>query len=189
VIQNYHLFHISYYNCNNTFISVVLLAIYIIWTSLELILRYQSSPALFGPLYRAHSIAGFWSETWHKVFTSPVISLGYSPTRRFLVLIGVPALVAKSVGIMVAFTMMGAFHVFAMQPLLPGVSLARIGLFFVINGIATVCEVAIWGHRKSWLRVGIAWLFETALATWAMETVYIPRGLTQIPWRNICGPL
>ena len=38
----------------------VLLAIYIIWTSLQLVLRYKSSPALFGPLYLADSLTGFW---------------------------------------------------------------------------------------------------------------------------------
>ena len=38
----------------------VLLAIYIIWTSIQLIVRYKSSPALFGPLYLANSLTGFW---------------------------------------------------------------------------------------------------------------------------------
>lgn len=38
----------------------VMLAIYIIWTSLQLLLRYKSSPALFGPLYRIDSFTGFW---------------------------------------------------------------------------------------------------------------------------------
>jgi hypothetical protein len=38
----------------------VVLAIYIIWTWLQLILRYKSSPALFGPLYLAESLTGFW---------------------------------------------------------------------------------------------------------------------------------
>lgn len=38
----------------------VQLAIYIIWTSMQLVLRYKSSPALFGPLYRADSLTGFW---------------------------------------------------------------------------------------------------------------------------------
>jgi uncharacterized membrane protein len=38
----------------------VQLAIYIIWTSIQLILRYKSSPALFGPLYLADSLTGFW---------------------------------------------------------------------------------------------------------------------------------
>lgn len=38
----------------------VLLAIYIIWTSMQLLLRYKSSPALFGPLYLADSLSGFW---------------------------------------------------------------------------------------------------------------------------------
>ena len=38
----------------------VLLAIYIMWTSLQLTFRYKSSPALFGPLYLADSLTGFW---------------------------------------------------------------------------------------------------------------------------------
>jgi len=38
----------------------VLLAIYIIWTSMQLLVRYKSSPALFGPLYLADSLTGFW---------------------------------------------------------------------------------------------------------------------------------
>lgn len=35
-------------------------SIYIIWTIMQLTLRYKSSPALFGPLYRADSLTGFW---------------------------------------------------------------------------------------------------------------------------------
>jgi hypothetical protein len=38
----------------------VLLAIYIIWTSIQLIVRYKTSPALFGPLYLIDSLTGFW---------------------------------------------------------------------------------------------------------------------------------
>lgn len=38
----------------------VLLAIYIIWTSTQLMVRYKNSPALFGPLYLADSLTGFW---------------------------------------------------------------------------------------------------------------------------------
>lgn len=38
----------------------VQLAIYIIWTSIQLVVRYKSSPALFGPLYLADSLSGFW---------------------------------------------------------------------------------------------------------------------------------
>lgn len=38
----------------------VWLAIYIIWTSMQLLLRYKSSPALFGPLYLTDSLTGFW---------------------------------------------------------------------------------------------------------------------------------
>ena len=43
----------------------VLLAIYIIWTTMQLAVRYKNSPPLFGPIYRASSLASFWSETWH----------------------------------------------------------------------------------------------------------------------------
>lgn len=38
----------------------VLLSIYIIWTCMQMMLRYKSSPALFGPLYLADSLTGFW---------------------------------------------------------------------------------------------------------------------------------
>ncbi len=38
----------------------VMVAIYIIWTGLQLVLRYKSSPALFGPLYLIESLSGFW---------------------------------------------------------------------------------------------------------------------------------
>jgi len=38
----------------------VQLAIYILWTSMQLLVRYKSSPALFGPLYKADSLTGFW---------------------------------------------------------------------------------------------------------------------------------
>jgi len=41
----------------------VLLAIYIIWTGMQRVLRYKSSPALFGPLYLADSLTGFWYAT------------------------------------------------------------------------------------------------------------------------------
>ena len=38
----------------------VMLAIFIIWTSMQLLVRYKSSPALFGPLYLVDSLTGFW---------------------------------------------------------------------------------------------------------------------------------
>jgi hypothetical protein len=38
----------------------VMLAIYIVWTSLQLCLRYPSSPPLFGPLYAAEDLGSFW---------------------------------------------------------------------------------------------------------------------------------
>jgi hypothetical protein len=38
----------------------VQLSIYILWTSIQQLVRYKSSPALFGPLYLADSLTGFW---------------------------------------------------------------------------------------------------------------------------------
>lgn len=38
----------------------VQLAICIIWTTLQLLLRYKASPPLFGPLYLAESLSGYW---------------------------------------------------------------------------------------------------------------------------------
>ncbi|RFU26324.1 hypothetical protein B7463_g10017, partial [Scytalidium lignicola] len=84
----------------------VQLAIYILWTTLQLILRYKSSPALFGPLYRADSLTGFWSETWHNAFASPCTSLAYAPLRKTLPKYGVPVQVARSLGVLGAFVLM-----------------------------------------------------------------------------------
>jgi hypothetical protein len=164
----------------------VLLAIYIIWTSMQQILRYKTSPALFGPLYRADSLTGFWSESWHNVFAAPCTSLAYNPIRSTLPKLGVPVPVARSVAVMGAFGLMAIFHIYALSPILPRDSLVRIGLFFFINGIATCTEAAIWGRKRHWLKAVLAWSFEIVLATWTAEAARIPNGLSRIPWRSMC---
>ncbi|KAI9677875.1 MAG: hypothetical protein M1829_002372 [Trizodia sp. TS-e1964] len=166
----------------------VLLAIYILWTSIQQLLRYPNSPALFGPLYRAESLTLFWSETWHNVFSSPCTSLAYYPIRKTLSRLGAPAPVARSAGVIGAFALMGVFHMYALHPILPWASLVRIGLFFLLNGIAAVCEAAVWGHKKSWLKTALAWTFETLLATWTAQAAHIPNGLSHIPWGEMCTP-
>ncbi|KAI9848955.1 MAG: hypothetical protein M1837_005844 [Sclerophora amabilis] len=164
----------------------VLLAIYIIWTVMQLTVRYKGSPSLFGPLYLADSLTGFWSETWHNVFASPCQSLAYRPARN-LSRYGVPAVIARSLGVMGAFGLMAIFHIYALQPILPRSSLRRIGLFFLYNGIATVGEAAVWGRKKHWTKTLIAWTFETCLAAWTVQAAYIPRGLDNVPWKDFCG--
>ncbi len=164
-----------------------LLAIYIIWSSMQLLLRYKSSPALFGPLYLADSLAGFWSETWHNAFASPCESLFYRPARKHLPKYGVPVLLARSIGILGAFGFMAAFHIYTLQPILPRNSLYRIGCFFLLNGVGTVSEGALWGRRKHWAKTQFAWMFELALATWTVKALQMPQGLHQIPWTNMCG--
>jgi hypothetical protein len=164
----------------------VLLAIYIIWTSLQLILRYKSSPALFGPLYLADSLSGFWSETWHNAFASPCTSLAYGPLRYSLPKLGVPIPIARSCGVLGAFSLMAVFHVYCLSPLLDSEGLKRIGAFFCLNGIATVFEGMIWGHKRHWVRATLAWFFEVSIATWTAQAASIPNGITKIPWADMC---
>ncbi|KAL3423737.1 hypothetical protein PVAG01_05484 [Phlyctema vagabunda] len=166
----------------------VLLAIYIIWTSMQLLLRYKSSPALFGPLYKIDSLTGFWSESWHNVFASPCTSLAYSPLRYGLPQLGVPIPVARSLGVLGAFTLMAIFHVYALAPILTEQALLRIGLFFFFNGIATVSEAMVWGHKRHWLKTIMAWVFEVAVSSWAVDGMDFPNGLSKIRWRQMCEP-
>lgn len=166
----------------------VVLAIYILWQIMHLVFRNKSSPALFGPLYLADSLTGFWSETWHNVFASPCQSIAYNPVRFTLPKYGVPVLIARSLGVVAAFGLMAVFHMYALAPILPRSSLIRIGLFFLLNGIGTVVEAMIWGKKKHWVRAVLAWTFEAALGTWTAESAHIPNGLSKIPWRDMCGP-
>ncbi|CAG8956104.1 hypothetical protein HYFRA_00011889 [Hymenoscyphus fraxineus] len=164
----------------------VLLAIYIIWTCMQMALRYKSSPALFGPLYLADSLTGFWSETWHNAFASPCTSLIYAPIRHGLPKLGFPIVLARSLGVIGAFGLMALFHVFAFSPILSNEALKRIAIFFLLNGVATVAEAMVWGRRKHWMKAGLAWGFETALASWTASGVDIPNGLGKIDWVGAC---
>ncbi|KAI9734106.1 MAG: hypothetical protein M1818_007044 [Claussenomyces sp. TS43310] len=164
----------------------VLLAIYIIWTTMQLILRYKTSPALFAPIYSADSLTGFWSETWHNGFASPCTSLAYQPLRSTLPRFGVPIPIARSFGVVGAFTLMATFHTYALAPIMSKTGLQRIGAFFIVNGIATVAEAMIWGRKKHWLKTLMAWAFEITLASWTAETARIPNGLSKINWREMC---
>ena len=171
----------------STIIAIeVLLAIYLIWTSIQMLLRYRTSPSLFGPLYLADSLGGFWSETWHNAFASPCESLAYRPIRYGLAALGVPTVLARSAGILGAFTLMAVFHMYTLQPVLPAGNIWRIGAFFVLNGVATMVEGAIWGRKRHWVKAVLAWGFELGLATWTVQTAHIPKGLGQIPWLDMC---
>ena len=166
----------------------ILLATCILGTSMRLPFRDKTSPALFGPLYLADSLLGFWSEIWHNAFASPCQSLAYEPIRYTLPRYGVPIIVARSLGVLATFGLMAVFHVYALAPILPPSSLLRIGLFFFFNGIGTVVEVMVWGKRRHWVKTGLAWGFETTLASWTAQGAHISNGLNRIPWRNMCGP-
>lgn len=126
------------------------------------------------------------SETWHNAFASPCTSLAYAPLRYGLPKYGIPVVVARSLGVLGAFGLMAIFHIYALYPILNREALMRIGVFFMLNGVATVSEAAIWGHKRHWLKAAMAWLCETILASWAASGLNIPNGLSRIPWRELC---
>lgn len=164
----------------------VLLAIYVIWESLQLLVRYRTSPPLFGPIYKASSLGSFWSETWHSAFASPCRSLAYEPVRQILPRYGIPVSFARGIGILASFALMGCFHVFGLAPLLPLDALLRILAFFLLNGVGAVIESALWGKRSHWGKTLLAWTFELAIASWTVEGLSVPRGLRELRWGSIC---
>ncbi|EAS36973.3 uncharacterized protein CIMG_02327 [Coccidioides immitis RS] len=174
---------------NPTILAVqILLAIYILWESMQLVLRYRTSPPLFGPVYTATSLSSFWSETWHSAFASPCHSLAYGPLRRILPLrYGMPVAFARGIGIIASFILMGFFHVYALAPLLPVDALLRISAFFLLNGVGTVMEEALWGRQSHWGKTILAWVFELAIASWTVEGLSVPRGLRNVSWKNVCN--
>lgn len=94
---------------------------------------------------------------------------------------------ARSLGVIGAFGLMAVFHVYALSPILTNQALQRIGLFFFLNGIATVSEAMVWGHKKHWMKAILAWGFETALASWTASGINIPNGLSTINWGAACS--
>ena len=95
--------------------------------------------------------------------------------------------VARSLGVLGAFALMTIFHCYALYPILSREGLVRIGVFFMLNGVATVSEAAVWGYKKHWVKAALAWICETMLATWAASGLNIPNGLSRIPWSELCN--
>lgn len=171
----------------------VLLTIWIIWTCIQLTLRYPTSPPLFGPIYLADSLASFWTETWHNAFASPCYSLAYTPT--FFLLTHLPLLhrnfarkFARSVAVVASFGLMSVFHMYAIAPLLTDEGIRRMGLFFVVNGVLTVAEAIVWDKKKHWLRTIMAWIAELTIASWTVKAFELPDGIWRADWKGLCRP-
>lgn len=158
----------------------ILLSIHVGFSSIHLLVRYKSSPPLFAPLFSADSLAGFWSEVWHNSFTSPCISLANNPLRNSLRKLGSPDGISRSVGILGAFSLMAVFHMYCFYPVLDQRAVNRIGLFFFLNGIATIAESAIWGKKRHWAKAALAWTFQIILATWVASSLNLPSNTLKI---------
>ncbi|ORY09427.1 hypothetical protein BCR34DRAFT_487338 [Clohesyomyces aquaticus] len=164
----------------------ILFAIYLIWTAIQLTVRYRNSPPLFGPIYLIDGLATFWTETWHNAFAAPCLSLAYTPVLRLLTALGCPRPLARSAAVVASFCLMAAFHVYALAPLLSDEGRRRIAVFFVANGIATVTETAVWGKKRHWARALLGWGFELALASWTVQAVEVAEGVLGNDWRGLC---
>lgn len=81
---------------------------------------------------------------------------------------------------------MGVFHAYALAPLLPVDALARVCAFFLLNGIGTVIEDAVWGRHMHWGKTLLAWVFELGIASWTVEGLSVPKGLRNVAWSSIC---
>jgi hypothetical protein len=82
---------------------------------------------------------------------------------------------------------MAIFHAYALAPILSKPEIIRICAFFLINGVATVAEAALWGEKRHWAKAVLAWIFETAISSWTAAGMNIPNGLSKIPWRDVCN--
>lgn len=166
----------------------ILLSIYILFTSVHLAVRYKDSPALFGPLYLADSLTGFWAETWHNIFTAPCMSLAYYPIRKGVRKLGFPDQLSRAMGVLGVFSLMAVFHMYTLSPFLNPTALNRVGLYFFLNGVATVIENAIWKKRKHWVKLVLAWVFEISIASWIVSSMNIRGNLLGVPWYRGCEP-
>ncbi|KAF1969229.1 hypothetical protein BU23DRAFT_557906 [Bimuria novae-zelandiae CBS 107.79] len=166
----------------------VLLSIWIVFTACQIAFRYTNSPPLLGPIFLADSLATFWTETWHNVFTSPCLTLAYNPTLWMLTKFAVPRKIARAFAVIASFALMAVFHAEVMSPILSREGKMRIGLFFVLNGLFTVIEAALWGKKRDWRRALMAWIIELSLASWAVETAQVADGLLNADWRGLCRP-
>jgi hypothetical protein len=81
---------------------------------------------------------------------------------------------------------MGVFHMYALAPIMSNKGLQRVGVFFFMNGLGTVAEAIVWGHRKHWLKATLAWIFGVLVSSWTAEAARIPNGLSKITWREVC---
>lgn len=95
-------------------------------------------------------------------------------------------MIARALGVLGAFTLMAVFHMYALYPMLNQKAIGRVGMFFFVNGIGTVAEAGLWGHRKHWMKTLLAWAFETTLASWLAAGLNIPNGLSRIRWSDVC---
>lgn len=100
----------------------------------------QFDPHAYPPFaeapWAATSLADFWARRWHQSFRRPFIALGGS--------VGSALCGGKEFGmVMGAFALSGALHDWSVWGMGRGTDYARLGGFFVLNGVGIVLE-RIW---------------------------------------------
>jgi len=155
----------------------VLFTIWLIWNTMNFLLKYPNSQPLFGPIYRAPSLSSFWTDTWHNAYTSPIRTLGYRPMRK---------LFGPAGGVVGGFAVMAVFHVWALAPYVSAEGLVRVAVFFMVNAVGCIVDYWIWGTRDGWVRGLVSWGFEIFWAQWTVQKCDIPDGLFAINFKNIC---
>ena len=88
-------------------------------------------PPLSSAPWFATSLAEFWSTKWHQTFRPSFMQLAYRPAR---------ALFGKAGGVMAVFLLSGVMHNVCIRGMARGSNFKQIGGFFILNGIAVVCE-------------------------------------------------
>lgn len=158
-------------------------SIYLIWTCgavvVDITIPYDREnspppPPLFQPLWTANSLENFWSRTWHSVFYSQIVSLGFKPAYAL----------TKSypIALLASFAVSGLYHVYGLSPVLGSYGSFCVFLFFIVNAIGIMVERVLFGKpsqtKHKTARLIFAWLWCLTAASWTAERMDLPENFS-----------
>lgn len=138
-------------------------------------LRQHQHPADWPPLsaapWRATSLADFWARRWHQTFRRAFVQVAGRPLRAVLGRFG---------AVLGVFALSGVLHDWCIWGMGRGTDFARLGGFFVLNGVGVALEAA-W-ERVSGRKVGgwpgWAWtMFWMTCTAHLLVDAWLERGL------------